>query len=98
LAPAGDRVAVEGTDTDARVTYVFAAGAGEADVDRLNVVLMLVSFRREALYLPEEELGRWAVAARTLDVVRWARTALAARIVHDEKWEANLRAALHSGD
>ena len=97
LAPAGDRVAVEGTDTDARATYVFAAGAGEADVDRLNVVLLLVSFRREALYLPDEELGRWAVAARTLDVVRWARAALVARIVHDEKWEVNLRAALRPG-
>lgn len=94
LAPAGDRVAVEGSDTDARATYVFACGSEEADVDRLNVVLLLVSFRREAIYLPDDQLGRWAVAARVLDVVRWARSTLAGRVVHDAQWEANVRALL----
>ncbi|HTJ73966.1 MAG TPA: hypothetical protein VL337_01250 [Acidimicrobiales bacterium] len=94
LAPVGAKVAVEGTDTDARATYVFAPGPAERDVDRLNVVLLLLSFRREALYLPEDQLGRWAVAVRTLEVVRWARAALAGRVVHDEQWEAKVRAAL----
>jgi hypothetical protein len=94
LAPVGTRVAVEGTDTQSRATYVFDVGAGEEAVDRLNVVLLLISFRREAIYLPEAELGRWAVAVRVLEIVRWARGALAGRVVHDAQWEANLRGAL----
>jgi hypothetical protein len=89
-SPGGDRVAVEGTDTDARATYVFEV----TDVDTLNVALLLTSFRREALYLPEEELGRWAVAARTLDIVRWARDALVDRIIHDDGWSDAVAAAL----
>lgn len=94
LAPVGAKVAVEGTDTSARATYVFATGPGEPDVDRLNVVLLLVSFRREALYFPDDQLGRWAVAVRTLEVVRWARAALAGRVVHDEQWAPKVAAAL----
>lgn len=90
LAQVGDRVAVEGTDADARATFVFATD----DVDRLNVALLLTSFRREAISLPEPELGRWAVAARTLEVVRWARAALVARVVHDESWSTKVTAAL----
>jgi hypothetical protein len=90
LAPVAGRVAVEGTDTGARATFVFAAD----DVDRLNAVLLLTSFRREALWLPEERLDRWALAVRTLGVVRWARSALVARVVHDERWESGVRATL----
>lgn len=90
LAPVGGRVAVEGAGSEARATFVFAAG----DVDRLNVALLLTGFRREALSLPEAQLGRWAVAVRMLPVVRWARQALVARVVHDAQWEPQLRAAL----
>jgi hypothetical protein len=90
LAPTGGRVAVEATDTDARATFVFATD----DADRLNAVLLLTSFRREALWMPLERLGRWALAERTLEVVRWARAALVARVVHDSRWEAGVRAAL----
>jgi hypothetical protein len=90
LAPVRGRVAVEGTDSDARATFVFST----EDVDRLNLVLLLTSFRRDALHLPEDRLGRWALAVRTLEVVRWARAALVARVVHDGRWEEQVRAAL----
>ena len=90
LVPAAGRVAVEGAGPEARATFVFEA----ADVDRLNLVLLLTSFRREALYLPEGELGRWSVAVRMLEEVRWARAALRARIVHDAGWEEQVRRAL----
>jgi hypothetical protein len=91
LAPVGGTVAVEGTSSDeARATFVFRTD----DVDRLNAVLVLTSFRREALYLPEDRLGRWALAVRTLDVVRWARSALVDRVVHDESWAGKVEAAL----
>jgi hypothetical protein len=90
LAPHGDRVAVEGFGDDARATYVFRT----ASVDELNAVLLLTSFRREALHLPPERLGRWAVAVRTLEVVRRARAALVARVVHTAGWAAAVEAAL----
>lgn len=89
LAPVGATVIVEGTDADARATFVFATD----DVDRLNTALLLTNFRREAISLPEPELGRWAVAARCLEVVRWCRERLVARVVHDAAWESKLRAA-----
>lgn len=90
LAPVGGRVAVEGTDSDSRATFVFAT----ADPDELNVALLLLNFRREALYLPEDQLGRWAMAVRLSHTVRWARGALVARVVHDGRWESKLREAL----
>jgi hypothetical protein len=90
LAPHGDRVAVEGLGDDARATYVFRT----ASVDELNAVLLLTSFRREALHLPPERLGRWAVAVRTLEVVRRARAALVARVVHTDGWASAVEAAL----
>jgi hypothetical protein len=86
LAPVGGRVVVEATDADDRATFVFATD----DVDRLNAVLLLTSFRREALWLPEAELGRWALAVRSLEAVRWARAALVGRVVHDTRWEQRL--------
>jgi hypothetical protein len=90
LAPVGGRVAVESAGDEARATFVFET----SDVDRLNAALLLTSFRREALFLPEDRLGRWSTAVRLLPVVRWARGALVARVVHDAQWETNVRAAL----
>ena len=93
LAPVGGKAAVEGTASeDARATFVFATD----DVDRLNAVLLLTSFRREAISSPEDQLGRWAVAVRTLEIVRWARAALVDRVVHDERWNEKVTAALGS--
>lgn len=90
LAPAAGKVAVEATDADDRATFVFATD----DVDRLNAVLLATSFRREAISAPDHDLGRWALAVRTLEVVRWARQRLVARIVHDAAWETKVRSAL----
>lgn len=94
LAPVGGRVVVEGTgDDEARATFVFATG----DVDRLNAALLVMAFRREALFLPADTLGRWAVAVRTVPLVRWARESLVARVVHDDAWEASVRRAVEGG-
>lgn len=90
LAPHAGRVVVEATDADDRATFVFAS----EDVDRLNAVLLLTSFRREAIAAPADRLGRWALAERLLPSVRWARAALVARVVHGPQWEARVRAAL----
>jgi hypothetical protein len=90
LAPVNGKVAVEGTGEESRATFVFATD----DVDRMNAVLLLTSFRREAISFPEDQLGRWALAVRTLDVVKWARAALVARVVHDDTWSAKVAAAL----
>jgi hypothetical protein len=93
LAPRGQMVAVEGTHADeARATFVYRTD----DIDRLNAALLLTSFRREAISLPEDQLGRWTLAVRTLEIVRWARSALAARVVHDEGWTEKITQALCS--
>jgi hypothetical protein len=90
LVAGASTAAVEAVGDDARATYVFAT----TDLDRLNTALLLTSFRREALYLPEASLGRWSLAARTLPVVQWARSVFSARIVHDDAWPAAVAAAL----
>ena len=90
LAPVGDLVAVEATDADDRATYIFRT----EDVERLNAVLVLTTFRREVYSLADDELGRWATAVRVLEPVRWMRGALAARVVHDDSWPDKVRAAL----
>lgn len=89
-AGASARVAVEAVDADDRATFVFATD----DVDRLNAALVLTSFRRDAIALPEESLGRWAPAVRTMPAVRWMRDHLADRIVHDAQWWDRASAAL----
>ena len=90
LAPVGDRVVVEAVDADDRATFVFRGD----DVARLNAALVLTAFRRDAIALPDDRLGRWAVAARTSPVVKWARGALVARVVHDAGWIDGVRAVL----
>ena len=90
LAPVGDLVAVEATDADDRATYIFRVD----DVDRLNAVLVLTTFRREVYSLPDAELGKWATAVRVLEPVRWLRSALAGRVIHDDSWPDKIRAAL----
>ena len=92
LAPVGGRVAVEAADADDRATFVFAT----EDVDRLNLALLLTSFRREAVSLPDDRLGRWALAVRTVPQVSWLRSALVARVVHDDAWEGAVTQALRS--
>jgi hypothetical protein len=91
LAVGRTTIAVESAEPDqARATYLFAT----TDVAALNTALIMTSFRREVLYLAENQLGRWSLAVRTLPVVRWARSVFSARVVHDDAWEAGISAAL----
>jgi len=89
----GGRVAVEAIADDDRATFVFAG----LDPVAVNVLLLQTAFRREAVALPEAELGRWAVAARTSAPVRRARAALVARVVHGPGWAEAVTAALTGG-
>lgn len=91
LAMGARRIAVESAEPDqARATYVFDT----TDADALNRALIMISFRREALYLAQDKLGRWSLAVRTLPVVRWARSVYSARVVHDEGWSDGIAAAM----
>lgn len=90
LARVGERTAVEAVAADDRATFVFSTG----DLERLNTGLILTSFRREVLSLDAAELGPLVVAVRTTPAVRWLRSQLIARVVHDEKWAERLESAL----
>jgi len=90
IARCGDsRVLVEGVGDEDRATFVFDSG----DVARVNAALLLVSFRRDLLALPEPELGRWAAAIRTQPDVAWLRSVLHARVIHDDRWGPGIREA-----
>jgi hypothetical protein len=106
-------VAQEITNEGGHATYVFRlmeaerfaslsgdalADAVAAGIARLNRALLTLNFRREPIYLPQEELsgGRWgsyAVALRYLDYLRWARAAFLGRAIHNSTWERQLREA-----
>lgn len=91
LATGRAATAVESVGNDeARATYVFAT----SDADAINRALVMLSFRREAVYLPRDRLGRWTLAARTLPIVAWARSVFATRVIHDENWAATVTKAL----
>jgi hypothetical protein len=91
LASTGVRTALEATGaSDSGATFVFAT----PDPERLNAALLLVAFRREVLYLPDDALGRWAVAVRNIEAVRWARAHLVDRVVHDAGWDDRITVAL----
>ena len=90
LAHVDDRIVVEAFVADDRATFVFA----HHDREFLNAVLLLTAFRREVLSLPQDQLGRWAVAVRTWPAVQWARDALLSRIVHDDGWADHVRQVL----
>jgi len=90
LAPVGDLVAVEATDAADRATSIFRVD----DVEWLNAVLVLTTFRREVYSLPDDQLGRWAVPVRVLEPVRRLRGALAGRVIDGDTWPEKVRAAL----
>jgi len=84
----------------------FASLSGEAlaeevgrSIARLNRALLQLNFRREPIYLPEEQIqqgpfGRYRVALRKLDHLRWARKAFLGRAVHNASWPAQVEAAV----
>lgn len=90
LASRGRRIVVESLSGEPRATFVFESD----DLDRLNAALVVASFRRDVIALPEEQLGRWAVAVRTSPIVRGLRESLVARVEHREGWADSLRHAV----
>jgi hypothetical protein len=103
-------VAQEVTSEKGKATYVFrlmeperfASLSGRAleeavgaAISRLNRALLALNFRREPIYLPEEQIAqgryeRYRVALRKLDYLRWAREAFLGRAIHNETWERQL--------
>lgn len=103
-------VAQEVTSEGGKATYVFrlmeperfASLTGQAleeavgaAIVRLNRALLTLNFRREPIYLTEDQItqgtyGRYRVALRKLDYLRWARDAFLGRAIHNETWEQQL--------
>jgi hypothetical protein len=107
-------VAQEVTSDEGHATYVyrltepdrFASLAGDplteevaAGIGRLNRTLLTLNFRREPIYLPEDQIAtpryaKYAVALRKLDYLRWTREAFLTRLIHNESWDRQLADAL----
>ena len=103
-------VAQEVTSEGGKATYVFRlldqhefisldgeelAAAVTAAISRLNRALLTLNFRREPIYLADEQINtgkyaRYRVALRKLDYLRWARSAFLGRAIHNESWEQQL--------
>jgi hypothetical protein len=103
-------VAQEVTSEEGKATYVFRLMEPErfaslsgpeleeavgSAISRLNRALLALNFRREPIYLPEEQItqgrfDRYRVALRKLDHLRWAREAFLGRAIHNETWERQL--------
>jgi hypothetical protein len=71
------------------------AGAVTAAIARLNRALLTLNFRREPIYLTDDQIatGRWAryrAAVRKLDYLQWARAAFIGRAIHNATWEQQL--------
>ncbi len=78
----------------------LADAVGEA-IARLNRALLTLNFRREPIYLPDDQITqgrytRYAVALRKLEYLQWARRAFLGRAIHkdDATWRSNLDQAL----
>ncbi len=84
----------------------FASLAGDdlaeevgRSIARLNRALLQLNFRREPIYLPEEQIeegrfGAYRVALRKLEYLRWAREAFLGRGVHNDTWPAQVEAVV----
>jgi hypothetical protein len=71
------------------------ADAVAASVAKLNRALLTLNFRREPIYLTDEQIatGRWAryrAAIRKLDYLQWTRAAFLGRAIHNTTWEQQL--------
>lgn len=109
-------VAWESTSHSGRATYFFRilpdnqagklndpenySGLLESAVYRLNRALVLLNFRREPIYLPDDSLEtqnryrRYAIACRKIPVLRELRASYIGRAVHTspEGWQKQLEA------
>jgi hypothetical protein len=111
-------VAWESTSHSGRATYFFrmlpeekagnlqdpakSGGVIESAIQRLNRALVLLNFRREPIYLPDDSLEtqlryrRYAIACRKIPVLRELRASYIGRAVHTslEGWQKQLDAIL----
>ncbi|MEN6320145.1 MAG: hypothetical protein ABFD82_15495 [Syntrophaceae bacterium] len=111
-------VAWESTSHSGRATYFFrifpedaagklmdpakAAGVIESTVQRLNRALVMLNFKREPIYLPDDSLDtqlryrRYAIACRRIAVLRELRASYIGRAVHTspEGWQKQVDAIL----
>ena len=93
----GDLVAWEATSKGGRATYFFqlqspsggTAGASlDAAIRELNRALVLLNFRREPIYLPDDSLAlqpryrRYAIACRKIPELRRLRASFLGRAIH----------------
>ena len=111
-------VAWEATSKCGRATYFFrllppeqaaqlddpakAAGAVEAAIRQLNRALVLLNFRREPIYLPDDSLEiqprfrRYAIACRKIPELRRLRASFLGRAIHTSlpAWKKQVEAFL----
>lgn len=103
-------VAWEAASHSGRATYFFRVDPGEggaedgigAGIQRLNRALVMINFRREPVYLPEESLlsqsryRHYAIACRRLPALRDLRASYIGRAVHSttEAWQKQVDAVL----
>jgi hypothetical protein len=111
-------VSWESTSHSGRATYFFrmlpedvsgnlidpmkAGGVVESTIQRLNRALVMLNFRREPIYLPDESLDtqlryrRYAIACRRISVLRELRASYIGRAVHTspEGWQNQVNAIL----
>ena len=71
------------------------AGAVTAAVARVNRALLTLNFRREPIYLPDDQIttgsyARYRAALRKLDYLQWTRQAFLGRAIHNTTWEQQL--------
>jgi hypothetical protein len=109
-------IAWESTSHSGRATYFFrmlpedkagdlrdiakAGSSIESAVQRLNRALVMLNFRREPIYLPDDSLDtqlryrRYAIACRKISVLRELRTSYIGRAVHTspEGWRKQVEA------
>jgi hypothetical protein len=72
----------------------------KAGIGRLNRALLTLNFRREPIYLPQDQIesgrfARYRVALRKLDYLRWAREAFVTRLIHSETWDRQLEESMN---
>jgi hypothetical protein len=97
LVPCGALVALEILSGPAAATYVFATGIDDANRD-----LQRLHFRRAALALTAEQAqitpqNPHRLALRRLAALQRLRATTVARLIHSERWEDGVTAALAAG-
>ncbi len=87
----GDYLVYEALNEPDHATYVYRARTA-SDVVAVNRALDLVGFRVEGIYTEASSAGsKYRKAAERLPALRTLRDAYVTRIIHTERWGADLR-------